>query len=158
MVQYRRGPLSPQFNRADFFAEVKARYEKIWQEEDRLRAARQRQEMERQCRQEVTKCGLPLLRVTGRSQSGVGVVGPMKGEEKTTSMPMSGEEEAYVNGEIRYMMRRYAVVLDLPRLQNEIQNARGAYASILAAKKYTWAGYCGPSCTPNTPLYREGRR
>jgi hypothetical protein len=132
MVQHRRGPLSPQFNRADFLAEVKAHYEKVWQEEDRLRAARQRQELR--------------------------VFGPMEGAETTTSVPMSEEEEAYVNRELRFLMRRYGVTLDSPQLRSEIQKARGAFASIQAAKAYTWAGYCGPSCTPNTPLYREGGR
>ena len=153
MVQYRRGPLSPQFS----LAEVKAHYERVWQEEDRLRAARQQQELERQRRHEATKRGLPL-RVTGSSLPGLRFFGPMKGEEMTTSMPMSAEEEAYVNGEVRYLMRRYGVVLNFPRLQSGIQKAREAFASIQAAKGYTWAGYCGPSFTPNTPLYREGRR
>jgi hypothetical protein len=76
----------------------------------------------------------------------------------TTSVPMSAEEDAYVNKEVRFLMHHYGVMLDLPRLQREIQKARGAFASIQAAKGYTSAGYCGPSCTPNTPLYREGRR
>jgi len=69
---------------------------------------------------------------------------------------MSAEEDAYVNQSVRQLMRS-GVVLGIDRMQREIQNARAAFASIQAAKQI-WPGYCGPACSPNTPLYRTGRR
>jgi hypothetical protein len=81
---------------------------------------------------------------------------PRQVQDVSRTLSMSAKEETYVNRRIRSLMDS-GVVLDFPRMQSEIQKARKAFSSIQAAKQ-VWAGYCGPSCTPNTPLYRKGRR
>lgn len=96
--------------------------------------------------------GSPRLSFSERRQ---GKMTESARQSRDSKQPMSRKEEAYVNRILGSLMHS-GVVLNFSRLESEIDKARSTFAAIQATKH--WVGYCGPICTPNTQLYRTGRR
>ena len=70
MAEYRRGPLPRQFDYADYIAETKAKLEKVWQQEDAIRAEREkRQRMELETAELLGRFGVPFSKQQGRAAS-----------------------------------------------------------------------------------------